>query len=258
MRQGVEISYNTLITGYESDKDEIDCFIDSNGNTHKADLFIVNADAASFRGNVMKRKKYQTSRLDKMKWTMAPLSIYLGIDRKVPAFDHHNYFLRGNFKEYANKIFKNRIKLDQPYYYVNVVSRNNMNAAPEGCEAIFILVPVPDRRFKSEWNDSRIISENIYADLSQRIGFDLNEHIVSETVLTPLEWEKMFSLHRGSGLGLAHNLGQIAWFRPSNRDEVYRNLFYAGSSTVPGTGVPMAVISSRLVTEQIEKAYGAI
>lgn len=257
-KRGVNISYNTRITDYESENNGVSCFIDSSGNAHKADLFIVNADAASFRGKVMNRKKYQESRLDKMKWTMAPLSIYLGIDRKVPEIGHHNYFLRGNFKDYANKIFKNRIKLDQPYYYVNIASRHNNNAAPEGSEAVFILVPVPDRRFKPDWNDRRIISENIFTDLSQRIGFNIKDHIVSETILTPLDWEKMFGLHRGSGLGLAHNLGQIGWFRPSNRDEVYENLFYTGSSTVPGTGVPMAVISSKLVTDQIDNAYGTV
>ncbi|MFC2081425.1 phytoene desaturase family protein [Bacteroidota bacterium] len=257
-KRGGKMSYNVRITGYEPEHDGVGCFVDSRGKAYKADVYIVNADAASFRGKVMNRKKFRDSRLDKMKWTMAPLSIYLGLNRKVPEIDHHNYFLRGNFKDYANKIYKNKINLDQPYYYVNVVSRYNHNAAPEGHEAIYILVPVPDRRFKPDWNDSRTISENIFADLSQRTGFNLNKHIVSKTILTPVEWENMFGLHRGSGLGLAHNLSQIGWFRPSNCDEVFKNLFYTGSSTIPGTGVPIAVISSKLVMEQIDKVYGTL
>ena len=61
-----------------------------------------------------------------------------------------------------------------------------------------------------------------------------------------------------SGLGLAHDLNQIGAFRPSNRDEDYKNVFYVGSSTVPGTGLPMAVISSKLVVDRIEKSYGSI
>ncbi|MFC2113001.1 phytoene desaturase family protein [Bacteroidota bacterium] len=257
-KHGVKISYDTRIIEYEAGNKGVTSFIDSNGKRHTADIFIVNADAAKFRGEVMNRKKYSESRLDKMKWTMAPLTIYLGINRKLPEIEHHNYFLRSNFKDYANNIFKNKIKLDQPYYYVNVVSRYNANAAPDGCEAVFILVPVPDLRFKSDWDDSEIISENIFNDLSRRIGININNHITSKTVLSPIEWEEMFSLHRGSGLGLAHNLNQIAWFRPSNRDEVFKNLFYTGASTIPGTGVPMAVISSKLVTEQIDKRYGTL
>ena len=257
-KRGVKISYNIKITGYESDGNGVKHFIDSAGKPHKADLYVVNADAASFRGKVLNRKKYQESRLDKKRWTMAPLSIYLGVDRKVPEIDHHNYFLQGNFKEYSNKIFSNKIKLDKPYYYVNVVSRFNSNAAPEGSEAIFILMPVPDRRFKPDWDDSNALYKTLISDLSERIGYNLEAHIVSKTIYTPIEWERMFGLHRGSGLGLAHNMGQIGWFRPSNRDEIFGNLFYTGASTVPGTGIPLAVISSRLVTEQIEKTYGTV
>jgi phytoene desaturase len=77
-------------------------------------------------------------------------------------------------------------------------------------------------------------------------------------VLTPVEWEKAFNLYRGSGLGLGHNLGQIGGFRPKNFDEEFGNVFYVGASTVPGTGLPMAVISSKLVVERIDKKYGPI
>ena len=199
-----------------------------------------------------------TARLDKMNWTMAPLTIYLGLDQKVPHIDHHNYFLRNNFIEYSNKLYRNQVSLDQPYYYVNVVSRHNSNAAPEGGEAVYILVPVPDRRFRPDWSDREAIANAIIKDLSGRIGYDIQPHIVSRTVLSPVEWEAQLDLHRGSGLGLGHKLGQMAWFRPSNKDEKFRNLFYTGSSTVPGTGIPMAVISSKLVTERIDKAYGSL
>ncbi len=68
----------------------------------------------------------------------------------------------------------------------------------------------------------------------------------------------MFNLYKGSGLGLAHDLNQIGAFRPKNTDEVFENVFYVGSSTVPGTGLPMAVISSTLATEQSVKRYGTI
>ena len=257
-KKGVKISYHTNISGYVSEGNRISGFTDSNGELHKADLFVVNADAAVFRSKVLARKNFDTNKLDKKNWTMAPFTIYLGLDAKVPAIDHHNYFLRNNFKEYSNKLYRNKISLDQPYYYVNVVSRYNHNAAPEGGEAVYILVPVPDRRFRPDWSDKQQIADSIIDDLSGRIGFDIRPHIVSRTVLSPVEWEKMLDLHRGSGLGLAHNLGQMAWFRPSNKDEQFQNLFYTGSSTVPGTGIPMAVISSRLVTERIDKAYGSL
>jgi len=69
-----------------------------------------------------------------------------------------------------------------------------------------------------------------------------------------VEWEKMFNLHRGSGLGLGHNMGQMAYLRPSYKDEKLKNLFYTGASTTPGTGLPMVVIGSKLTVEQMEVA----
>lgn len=257
-QKGVKISYNTRITGFRSEGKEVTGFLDEDGGLHEADMYVVNADAAVFRSRVFTRKKYSQERLDRMQWTMAPLSIFLGLDTKVPHIDHHNYFLRSNFREYSSKVFKNQARLDQPYYYVNVVSRYNSNAAPEGGEAVYILVPVPDRRFRPDWSDSQELATSIIGDLSARINFDLGEHIVSRTVLSPVEWERMFDLHRGSGLGLGHQLRQIAWFRPSNKDEEFKNVFYTGASTVPGTGVPMAVISSKLLVERIDRTYGSV
>lgn len=257
-KKGVKISYNSDITGYEDDNRTITALTDSNGNRYEADLFVINADAALFRSKVLQRERWSAARLDKLNWTMAPFTIYLGLDTKVPGIEHHNYFLRNNFTDYATGLYKNRVDLEQPYYYVNVVSRYNDNAAPEGGEALYILVPVPDLRRKSDWTDRDRIAGSIIDDLSKRIGFDLSAHIVSKTILTPQEWEGMFDLYRGSGLGLGHNLGQMGWLRPSNQDEQYSNLFYTGSSTVPGTGIPMAVISSDLVTRRIDKKYGTL
>lgn len=257
-RAGVDIHFNTEITGVEAASDSVSACIDQNGKRWEADLVIVNGDAAVFRGNVLGRPRYSPDRLDRMKWTLAPLTIYLGIDTKVPGIHHHNYFLGDNFREYASKIFRNEIPLDRPYYYVNTISRFNPESAPPGCESIFILCPVPDLRYKPDWSNAEQLADSIVSDLSDRIGFDLSSHIVIRTVLTPVDWGKSFNLHRGSGLSLAHDLNQIGAFRPSNVDEKLRNLFYVGSSTVPGTGLPMAVISSKLVTERILKRYGIV
>jgi phytoene desaturase len=250
-KKGVTIHYNTEITGFTGNGDKMDSLIDSKGNHFKADTYVINSDAASFRGKVLERRKFSEANLDKMHWTMAPLTLYLGLDQKIPALHHHHYFLGNNFQEYAGKIFKNEIGLDQPYYYVNTVSRFNPGSAPEGCESLFILCPVPHKLFKPDWSDREQAADGIIADLSTRLGVDLPKHIISKTVIDPDGWEQAFGLHRGSGLGLAHDLNQIGAFRPSNRDEKFGNVFYVGASTLPGTGLPMAVISSKLVTERI-------
>jgi len=149
------------------------------------------------------------------------------------------------------KIHYNTEIVDKSYYYVNVLSRSNPGCAPEGCESLFFVCPVPDLSKKSSWDDRDKIVDSIIDDYSARIKKDIRPEIVSRTVYTPFDWQEQFNLHRGSGLGLSHKMMQIGGFRPKNFNEVFKNVFYVGASTIPGGGLPMAVIGSRLVTERI-------
>lgn len=247
----VDFYFNTEIVYAKTTKNKIEYLVDQNGREWHADYYVINADAASFRGEILKNKKYSEKRLDKKKWTMAPLTIYLGLNGKVDKLQHHNYFLGNNFDQYAKGVFKNKVSFEKPYYYVNVPSKNNPEYAPEGKDSLFILCPSPDLRFKPDYSDREQIAQNIIDDLSERSGYNINSMIESKTVLSPEHWQNMFNLYKGSGLGLAHDLNQIAWFRPSNHDKKYKNTFYVGASTIPGTGLPMAVISSKLTTEKL-------
>lgn len=250
--KGVKFHFNTEVTKINNVNGLVTEVIDKKGNSYKADIFISNSDAASFRGMVLNRPNFSESKLNKMHWTLAPFNIYLGVKGKVENLEHHNYFLGSNFKGYADTIFTSSISPQKPYYYVNVLSKSDPSCAPDGMENIYILCPVPDLRYKKDWNDKEILANNIIDDLSKRTGFDINSNIVVKKILTPQDWADKLNLYKGSGLGLAHDINQVGAFRPSNKDEFFRNLYYVGASTTPGTGLPMVIISSRLVTERIE------
>jgi len=254
-KQGVEIHYNTEIVGFQNSNVKLTEVVDSKGKIWKADIFVSNADAASFRGEVLRRENFNEKKLDSMHWTLAPFTVYLGVRGKVDKLLHHNYFLGNNFKGYADEIFTSTISPQKPYYYVNVLSKSDDNAAPEGHENIFILCPVPDLRFKKDWSDKEELADNIISDLSSRVGFDINNNLVVKKILAPDDWSKMLNLYKGSGLGLAHDINQVGAFRPKNKDEKFNNLYYVGASTTPGTGLPMVIIGSKLVTERIEGDY---
>jgi len=253
INRGVQFHFNTEITKVNENNGKINSFIDNTGKEWIADIFICNADAAAFRGKILKRKKYTEEKLDKKHWTLAPFTIYLGVKGKLDNLHHHNYFLGSNFKQYADNIFKLSVNPEKPYYYVNASSKSNPDCAPEGCENLFILCPVPDRRYKNDWSDREQLADTILKDMSDRLGFDLIANRVTQTIYAPDDWESMFNLYRGSGLGLAHGLNQVAAMRPNNKDEEFKNLYYVGASTVPGTGLPIVVIGSKLVTERILK-----
>ncbi len=255
-KENVKISYNTEITGFEGRNGKLEALVDQNGNRHTADIFLSNADAAVFRGSVLKRKAFSPERLDKMEWSMGYLTIYLGVRGKLPEVNHHNYFLGDNFDDYAREVLRNPNSLEKPYYYVNLISKYNAASAPEGCESLLIVCPVPDLRYKPDWSDREEIAMSIITDFGKRIGRDIIPDIITQTIYTPVEWQEQYNLHRGSGLGLSHNLMQIGGFRPKNYDEEFRNLFYVGASTIPGAGLPMAIISARLAFERISRYKG--
>lgn len=257
-KRGVRIHYNTEITGVLSGRKGIEAFTDQHGKQWTADIYISNSDAAAFRGKVLNRPGYTEEKLDRLDWTLSPFTIYLGVKGKIDTLTHHNYFLGNNFREYADHIFKTSVAPEKPYYYVNVSSRSNPGCAPESCENLFILCPVPDMRYKADWSDREQLADTIIDDLSNRTGYDIRNHIMVKKIMDPSDWKDAFNLYRGSGLGLAHGLNQIGAFRPANKDEKFSNLYYVGASTTPGTGLPIVVISSKLVTERVVHEHSIV
>jgi len=252
-KENVKITYNTEITDYVDDDLKLKYLIDQNKLKWSADIVLINADAAVFRSKIFNREKYSQIKMDKMNWTMGYLTIYLGVKCKLPQVNYHNYYLGSNFEEYGKNVQKNPDSLQKPYYYVNVVSKQNPECAPEGCESLFFVCPVPNLLFKPNWDDKDQVVNSIIADFSKRINQYIEPEIVSKTIYTPLDWQSQLNLHRGSGLGLSHSMMQIGAFRPSNFDEKYKNVFYVGASTIPGAGLPMAIISSKLAFKRIQK-----
>ena len=252
-KENVKITCNTEINDFIAEGKKLKYLVDNGGKKWGADIFVVNADAAVFRSKIFKRKEFSEEKLDKMEWTMGSLTIYLGINCKLPEIKHHNYYLGDNYHEYAGKVYTSSEIVDTPYYYVNVLSSSNHECAPAGSESLFFVCPVPDLRYKKQWDDRDIIVDRIIDDFSRRIKKDIRPHIVSRTINTPEDWQRQYNLHRGSGLGLSHKMLQIGAFRPKNYDEVFKNVFYTGASTIPGTGLPMVIISSKLAAERVLK-----
>lgn len=250
-KANVNIQYNTEITKVEYIGNKISSVTDKQGITYTADIFVVNADAAVFRGKVLQRKAYSEKKLARKDWTMGYLTFYIGINTTLPQVHHHNYFLGRNYKEYSNHVLEDISTSEKPYYYVNVVSKYNKECAPEGCESLFFVCPVPNLLNKQSWDDAEAIVTGILQDFSKRIGQNIIPLIVSKTICTPADWEQQYNLYKGSGLGLSHAIKQIGGLRPRNYDEVFKNMFYVGASTVPGAGLPMAIISSKLATERV-------
>lgn len=251
LKLNATFEYNTEINDFKSSNGKLSSLIDQNGKSWEADIFLINADAAFFRGTIFKREKFSEKKLSKMSWTMGYLTFYVGLKTQLTQVEHHNYFLGNNYEQYAKDVMKNPGTMEKPYYYVNVLSKHNSECAPEGCEALFFVCPVPNLLYKTNWSDKKDIINSIIDDFSERIHQDISKDIVFQIEYTPEDWQNEFNLYKGAGLGLSHSMMQIGALRPKNYDEEFKNTFYVGASTVPGAGLPMAVISSKLAVERI-------
>ncbi len=191
------------------------------------------------------------------------------MDKVIPELETHNVFLAKYYQNSFDDIFKRQLIPKEPSFYVNVPSRIDPSAAPEGKDSIVVLVPVghllkdtgsglvsndkgldPDN--KQDWE--AMISkarEAIITTVESRTGAKLRESVTKEIINEPYSWESKFNLDKGAILGLSHSFFNVLSFRPSTRHGSYKDLYFVGASTHPGTGVPIVLAGSKITTEQI-------
>jgi phytoene dehydrogenase-like protein len=135
-----------------------------------------------------------------------------------------------------------------PSLYIHAPARLDPSMAPEGQDTLIAVVPVGhiSKNGDQDWGAMRDQArQHVYRRL-QLLGInDLEDHIKFEVNFTPPSWRKRYNLVKGSTHGLCHNLTQLGYFRPDYQHPLYRNLYFTGASTRPGTGMPSAMISGR-------------
>jgi phytoene desaturase len=194
-----------------------------------------------------------------MRYTCSAITFYWGVDRAYPQLGTHNVFLSGDYRGSFERIFRDHALPDDPSFYVHAPSRVDRAAAPEGQDTLFVLVPVGhlDPAAHQDWGAMR---ERARAAVLRRLAGvglgELERHIKFEVAYTPRHWMSLYNLARGSAFGLSHNVMQVGYRRPHNRHARYRNLYFVGGSTHPGTGLPMVLLSARLTTERIVREGG--
>ncbi len=235
-----------------------------NGEEVGADAVLANADlpyvyrsllppsaaARDFRWKLRKRKK--------LLYTASAFMLYLGLDRKLDHMLHHNVYLSARYRENFEQIFDERRLPEDPSFYTNVPSRTNKDAAPEGMEALYVLVPTPHLGENVDWSrEGKPFKERVYDLLEKRAGIEnVRGHIVYEKIKTPLDWLADYNLEEGAAFGIGHGIFQVGYFRPPTASKAVRNVYFVGASTRPGTGVPLVTIGAKLAAERIGRDLG--
>lgn len=188
---------------------------------------------------------------------MAPscLIYYLGINKRLQNLRHHNLFFDEDFGPHAVEIYETRKWPEKPLFYVSAPSVTDDSLAPEGCENLFILIPVA-----TGLEDTPSIREKYYNLVMERL-----ERLTKQNIRNAVIYKKSFAHNdfikdyhafKGNGYGLANTLRQTAILKPSLKSKKVQNLFYTGQLTVPGPGVPPSIISGQVVAGEIMKEFG--
>jgi phytoene desaturase len=186
--------------------------------------------------------------------TFAPSSLlfYVGFDKKIENITHHALFFDVDFNQHAKDIYDEPKWPDNPLFYANFPSITDETAAPKGMESGFFLIPlapgIEDTEALREAYFEKIIDR--FEALTQQ---NIKNNIIFKESFCKNDFEEVYNSYKGNAYGMANTLLQTAFLRPKLKSKKVENLYFTGQLTVPGPGVPPALISGKLVAELIEK-----
>lgn len=251
---GVQFSYRTPAAAIEVERDRATGVMLADGTHLRADVVVADADLPYVYAHLLPDRA-AARRLERLRYTSSAIMFYWGVNREYPQLATHNVFLAGDYRGSFERIFNEHTLPDQPSIYVHAPARSDPSAAPAGQDTLMVLVPVGhmDAEAGQDWPQLQTRARSAVLNwLAARAGMtDLAQHIKFEVSLTPQQWSNMYNLAKGAAFGLSHNFAQVGYLRPHNRHSRYGNLYFVGSSTHPGTGLPMVLISARLTVERI-------
>ena len=252
-RLGVQMRFDAPVRSIDIAGERATGVTLDSGEELRAGVIVANADLPYVYNHLLPADPLAPKLLRK-RYTSSSLMFYWGVARSYPQLLHHNVFLAGDYRASFDRIFRDHTLPDEPSFYVCVASRTDPSLAPPALDGLMVLVPVGhmDDRAPQDWRALTDRAREAVLARLRLIGIDdLREHILFEETFGPPEYRSQLNLVKGSAFGLSHNFAQVGYLRPHNRHARYRNLYFAGASTHPGTGLPIVLLSARLATERI-------
>lgn len=222
-----------------------------NGEKVSADVVLSGADyhhSETLLDN--EHRQYSENFWDKKTFAPSSLLFYVGFNKKINNIEHHNLFFDTDFERHAEEIYDTPKWPKDPLFYVNFPSVTDKSMAPEGCETGFFLVPIA-----TDLKDTPELREEYFNIILKRFQERTNQSIENNIIFKESfcvnDFKNEYNSYKGNAYGLANTLTQTAFLRPKLKSKKVANLYFTGQLTVPGPGVPPALISGKLVSELI-------
>lgn len=230
----------------------------ASGETIAADVVVSNADSAWTYRHLLPaaaRKRWTNRRIERSRYSMSLFVWYFGTRRRYPDVAHHTILLGPRYRALLEDIFERKVLAPDFSLYLHRPTATDQSLAPPGCDAFYVLSPVPHLGSGTDWPAR---AESYRLALAQHLEAtllpDLTAQIATSRMLTPQDFQDRLSSFRGAAFGLEPVLTQSAWFRPHNRSEDVKQLYLVGAGTHPGAGLPGVLSSARVLDSVVPDA----
>ncbi|OCB70825.1 phytoene dehydrogenase [Flavobacterium piscis] len=226
-----------------------------NGKSVKADIILSGADYHHTETLLdIEHRAYSEKYWESRVFAPSSLLFFVGFDKKIENISHHALFFDVDFNQHAADIYDEPKWPDAPLFYANFPSKTDHTAAPEGKESGFFLIPLAPGIHDSEALREEYF-EKIITRFEQLTQQKIKNNIIFKRSFCKNDFATDYNAYKGNAYGMANTLLQTAFLRPKLKSKKVRNLYFTGQLTVPGPGVPPALISGKLVAELIQKSF---
>ena len=230
----------------------------ASGETIAADVVVLNADSAWTYRNLLPgkvRQRWTDRRIERARYSMSLFVWYFGTKRQYPDVGHHTMLLGPRYRELLHDIFERKLLSEDFSLYLHRPTATDASLAPTGCDAFYVLSPVPHLDSGTDWRaQAEPYRRAIARHLGQTVLPDLEDNIITSRMTTPQDFQDRLLSYKGAAFGLEPVLSQSAWFRPHNRSEEIDRLYLVGAGTHPGAGLPGVLSSARVLDSLIPHA----
>lgn len=203
-----------------------------------------------------KHRAYSETYWESRVFAPSSLLFYIGFDKKIQTISHHALFFDVDFNQHAKDIYDDPKWPEAPLFYANFPSVTDKTAAPDGMESAFFLIPlapgIEDTEALREEYFNKIITR--FEAVTQQ---SIKNNIIFKKSFCKNDFIEDYNAYKGNAYGMANTLLQTAFLRPKLKSKKVKNLYFTGQLTVPGPGVPPALISGKLVSELINKSFSS-
>ena len=254
MEMGVQFHFNSEATSFIC-RDQMIEKIEFGNQERLVDYVVAGADYHFVEQNLIPKsfRRYDDTYWDKRKMAPSCLIYYIGLNRKVDKLEHHNLFFDEDLMAHGQQIYDDPSWPDKPLFYTCLTSKTDPSSAPDGHENMFLLMPIAPNI-----QDNEEVREKYYEVMMDRMekftGHPIREHVVYKRSYSVSDFKEDYNAYKGNAYGLANTLLQTANLKPKITSKL-KNLVFCGQLTVPGPGVPPALISGKLAAKLINKLH---